>query len=75
MAAYEDYAGRINPRSKLKQMLDEVNRGTEVHLRKIAEELINLDQLTAELSLSHIMLLDIQASRAKPYLQRYVSQR
>ena len=72
---YEEYASKVTPRSKLDQQLDSMNDGVDVHLTKIAEDLLNLDQLTAALRLKQIYLQDIQdrfyGSRQKYVLPYY----
>ena len=57
---YEEYASQVKPRGKLDQQLDSMNGGVDVHLIRIAEELRNMDQLTAALRLKQRYLQDIQ---------------
>ena len=57
---YEDYASKVEPRSRLEQQLDKMNDGVDKHLTKIAGELTNMDQLTAELGLKSHVLKDLE---------------
>ena len=56
--AYEDYASRVTPRSKLEWQVD--GGGVHQHITAIGMDLRNLDALTAALELKHRYLEDIQ---------------
>ena len=69
---YEDYASKVDPRSKLDQKLDEMNGGVDKHLTKIARELVQLDELTAELGLKNQVLRDLEKKHPDGSRQRLV---
>ena len=67
---YEDYASKVEPRSRLEQKLDKMNRGTDKHLTKIAGELTDVNQLTAELGLKSQVLRDLEQQYKEAQRQR-----
>lgn len=60
-ATYEDFASKVEPRSKLAQEVDRMHHGVDKHLVKIARTLSNLEELTDALGLKARHLRDIQA--------------
>ncbi len=67
---YEDYAGRVESRSKLDHQL---NPGVDKHLTEIARELVNLDTLTAKLGLKSHVLTDLEKRHLEGARQRLVA--
>ncbi len=69
---YEDYAGKVNSSSLLDLQVDEMNYGVDRHLTKIARDLDNLDELTAQLGLKNQVLKDLEKSHPDCSRQRLV---
>ena len=65
---FEDYASRVQPRSRLEWELD--SGGINKHITEIGMDMTNLDELTAELEIEHKYLRDIR-EQYKGANQRY----
>ena len=57
---FQDYAVKISPPSKLDMILDEINKGVEVHLTEIARDIDKLDGLVPPLGLKNQHLTAIR---------------
>ena len=70
MATYEDYAGGVIPRSKLDMELDKMHNGVETHLTEIAQDLVNLSDLTPKLGLTNRHYRDVRDENPNMSSQR-----
>ena len=67
---FKDYADKIRPESKLDMILDEMNKGVEVHLTEIAQDMVKLDGLVPKLGLKNRHLSDIRSENHDVSAQR-----
>ncbi len=67
---YKDYADRVETSSRLELQIDEMNHGVDNHLTRIARDLVNLDELTAQLGLKNQILKDLEKKHLEVVRQR-----